>query len=166
MTSKNIIIKTFLLNLEMFLNYILQLARSFYLRNKNVLIVKFSQELRSNVMDINHSSYFGIQVSSKNKTYPYNLRFIFAVRAQKGAKKVFIPYRDSVLTWLLKDSLGGNSKTIMIAAVSNSEHTTQHLCLRLTLILIIKSYKIILLLHIYANLSRYYNESILRSINI
>ena len=42
-----------------------------------------------------------------------------AVRLQKGQKKVFIPYRDSVLTWLLKDSLGGNSKTIMIAAVSN-----------------------------------------------
>ncbi len=33
-----------------------------------------------------------------------------------GEKKVFIPYRDSVLTWLLKDSLGGNSKTIMVAS--------------------------------------------------
>lgn len=31
-------------------------------------------------------------------------------------KQVFVPYRDSVLTWLLKDSLGGNSKTIMIAS--------------------------------------------------
>lgn len=34
--------------------------------------------------------------------------------------KTFIPYRDSVLTWLLKDNLGGNSRTIMIATVSPS----------------------------------------------
>ncbi|XP_041863265.1 kinesin-like protein KIF14 isoform X2 [Melanotaenia boesemani] len=33
-------------------------------------------------------------------------------------KNVFIPYRESVLTWLLKESLGGNSKTAMIATVS------------------------------------------------
>ncbi|KAG8556095.1 hypothetical protein GDO81_017920 [Engystomops pustulosus] len=42
-------------------------------------------------------------------------------------KKVFIPYRESVLTWLLKESLGGNSKTAMIAtvspAISNVEET-------------------------------------------
>merc|ERR1719322_1717650 len=36
-------------------------------------------------------------------------------------KKPFIPYRDSTLTWLLKDSLGGNAKTIMIATVSPAE---------------------------------------------
>uniref|UniRef100_A0A8C1ENT9 Kinesin-like protein KIF14 n=1 Tax=Cyprinus carpio carpio TaxID=630221 RepID=A0A8C1ENT9_CYPCA len=33
-------------------------------------------------------------------------------------KKVFTPYRESVLTWLLKESLGGNSKTTMIATLS------------------------------------------------
>ena len=36
-------------------------------------------------------------------------------------KKFYIPYRDSTLTWLLKDSLGGNSKTIMIAAISPAD---------------------------------------------
>ncbi|KAF2396750.1 kinesin-domain-containing protein [Trichodelitschia bisporula] len=33
-----------------------------------------------------------------------------------------VPYRDSVLTWLLKDSLGGNSKTAMVACVSPTDY--------------------------------------------
>ncbi|KAI6054567.1 KIF13A [Marmota monax] len=37
--------------------------------------------------------------------------------AGKGKNK-FVPYRDSVLTWLLKDNLGGNSQTSMIATIS------------------------------------------------
>ncbi|OZJ06440.1 hypothetical protein BZG36_00598 [Bifiguratus adelaidae] len=40
----------------------------------------------------------------------------------KRGKETFIPYRDSVLTWLLKDSLGGNSKTAMIAAISPADY--------------------------------------------
>ncbi|KAI4152117.1 MAG: hypothetical protein LQ340_003091, partial [Diploschistes diacapsis] len=40
-----------------------------------------------------------------------------------GKKKAasMVPYRDSVLTWLLKDSLGGNSMTAMIAAISPAD---------------------------------------------
>ncbi|XP_044198196.1 kinesin-like protein KIF16B isoform X2 [Thunnus albacares] len=44
-----------------------------------------------------------------------------AVNTNLKKKSVFVPYRDSVLTWLLKDSLGGNSKTIMIATVSPAD---------------------------------------------
>ncbi|XP_023235220.1 kinesin-like protein KIF14 [Centruroides sculpturatus] len=33
-------------------------------------------------------------------------------------KHIFVPYRESTLTWLLKDSLGGNSRTAMLATVS------------------------------------------------
>jgi len=33
-----------------------------------------------------------------------------------------VPYRDSVLTYLLKDSLGGNSKTAMIACIAPSDY--------------------------------------------
>lgn len=33
-----------------------------------------------------------------------------------------VPYRDSILTWLLSDSLGGNSKTAMIACISPADY--------------------------------------------
>jgi kinesin family member 1 len=41
-------------------------------------------------------------------------------KKKKGATAQ-VPYRDSVLTWLLKDSLGGNSMTAMIAAISPAD---------------------------------------------
>ncbi|KAI5749116.1 hypothetical protein M8J76_004764 [Diaphorina citri] len=41
--------------------------------------------------------------------------------AKKKKKADFIPYRDSVLTWLLRENLGGNSKTAMIAAISPAD---------------------------------------------
>ncbi|KAF8628160.1 hypothetical protein AX17_006030 [Amanita inopinata Kibby_2008] len=43
-------------------------------------------------------------------------------KGKKGKADEFVPYRDSVLTWLLKDSLGGNSKTAMIAAISPADY--------------------------------------------
>ncbi|KAJ6543932.1 kinesin-like protein [Mycena capillaripes] len=43
-------------------------------------------------------------------------------KGKKGKGDEFVPYRDSVLTWLLKDSLGGNSKTAMIAAIAPADY--------------------------------------------
>jgi len=37
-----------------------------------------------------------------------------------NSKATFVRYRDSALTFLLRDSLGGNSKTVLIAAISPS----------------------------------------------
>ncbi|WVO20454.1 uncharacterized protein IAS62_001751 [Cryptococcus decagattii] len=51
---------------------------------------------------------------------------VIAALAQAGQnkrkKEEHVPYRDSVLTWLLKESLGGNSKTAMIAAISPADY--------------------------------------------
>lgn len=45
---------------------------------------------------------------------------IHALSSKNRGKKAFVPYRDSKLTRLLKGSLGGNHKTLMIACVSPS----------------------------------------------
>ncbi|EWC48560.1 hypothetical protein DRE_01782 [Drechslerella stenobrocha 248] len=50
---------------------------------------------------------------------------VIAALAESGnnpRRKEVVPYRDSVLTWLLKDSLGGNSKTAMIACISPTDY--------------------------------------------
>ncbi|XP_056240095.1 kinesin-like protein KIF13B isoform X4 [Seriola aureovittata] len=51
------------------------------------------------------------------------LGLVISALAEQGTAKnktKFVPYRDSVLTWLLKDCLGGNSRTAMVATVSPS----------------------------------------------
>ncbi|XP_039618395.1 kinesin-like protein KIF1A isoform X12 [Polypterus senegalus] len=40
---------------------------------------------------------------------------------KKKKAENFIPYRDSVLTWLLRENLGGNSRTAMVAALSPAD---------------------------------------------
>ncbi|XP_030842584.1 kinesin-like protein KIF1A isoform X13 [Strongylocentrotus purpuratus] len=61
------------------------------------------------------SSQSGKPRNIKNSSMPID-------KASKKKKKSdFIPYRDSVLTWLLRENLGGNSKTAMIAALSPAD---------------------------------------------
>ena len=42
-------------------------------------------------------------------------------RIKQGVKPQYVPYRNSKLTHLLKDALGGNSQTLFLACVSPSE---------------------------------------------
>ena len=46
---------------------------------------------------------------------------INALVKQSQGESVRIPYRDSALTKLLKNALGGNSKTVMVAALSPAD---------------------------------------------
>ncbi|XP_052143864.1 kinesin-like protein KIN-12B [Oryza glaberrima] len=51
-----------------------------------------------------------------------NLINILAEVSQSGKQRHHIPYRDSKLTFLLQESLGGNAKLAMICAVSPSQN--------------------------------------------
>ena len=44
------------------------------------------------------------------------------ISALVDGKSKHIPYRDSKLTRLLQDSLGGNTKTVMIACISPADY--------------------------------------------
>ncbi|CAL8470378.1 g9920 [Coccomyxa elongata] len=58
------------------------------------------------------------EASSINKSLSsLGLVIMSLVDVQRGAQR-HVPYRDSRLTYLLQDSLGGNSKTIMVANIS------------------------------------------------
>ncbi|PRP73913.1 hypothetical protein PROFUN_16551, partial [Planoprotostelium fungivorum] len=59
-----------------------------------------------------------------NKSLSSLGKVISALAANSNAgkkKETHVPYRDSVLTWLLKESLGGNARTIMVAALSPAD---------------------------------------------
>lgn len=47
------------------------------------------------------------------------------MKALTDAKATFVPYRDSKLTMLLKDSLGGNSKTSLLCATSPCSYNVE-----------------------------------------
>eukprot|EP00873_Tetraselmis_striata_P012946 jgi/Tetstr1/433210/TSEL_022498.t1 len=60
------------------------------------------------------------EASNINKSLSTLGRVIMNLVDQQCGKRVHVPYRDSRLTFLLQDSLGGNAKTFMIANVSPS----------------------------------------------
>ena len=60
-----------------------------------------------------------IEATNINLSLEALRKVISALQQKKGAKTPqFVPYRGSVLTQLLKDSLGGNSHTIIIGTIN------------------------------------------------
>jgi chromosome segregation ATPase len=68
----------------------------------------------------NSSSASSTSSSAARKSVNRRQTMIPATTATTSAAANYIPYRDSTLTWLLKDSLGGNAKTIMLATISSA----------------------------------------------
>ncbi|VDD90619.1 unnamed protein product [Enterobius vermicularis] len=63
----------------------------------------------------------GIVINQSLSTLGRVIKALHEQQTSKKKKNMQIPYRDSVLTSLLKNALGGNSKTIMIAALSPAD---------------------------------------------
>ena len=63
----------------------------------------------------------GAEINRSLSTLGRVIAALADVSAGKKKNASMIPYRDSILTWLLKDSLGGNSLTAMIAAISPAD---------------------------------------------
>ena len=71
---------------------------------------------------MNQTGAFGdrkTEASHINKSLQALRQVITALQGKKSKNLVHIPYRDSVLTQLLKDSLGGNTSTVIIGTVSS-----------------------------------------------
>ena len=84
---------------------------------------------RINLIDLAGSERVGVSATSGDRMKEgslinkslLNLGKVISKLAEYSAhptKSAHIPYRDSALTWLLRESLGGNSQTSMIATIS------------------------------------------------
>lgn len=68
------------------------------------------------------------EAQSINKSLS-SLADVISALGQNKAGTNHVPYRNSTLTWLLKNSLGGNSKTLMLLALSPmAAHLNESLC--------------------------------------
>ncbi|KAA6369701.1 MAG: putative Kinesin-II 95 kDa subunit, partial [Streblomastix strix] len=99
----------------------------FFTRNEIISGKKTQKDSRVNLVDLAGSERQSqtestgdrlAEACAINKSLSALGNVIAALVDQAKGKNTFVPYRDSLLTRMLQDSLGGNSKTIMIAAAS------------------------------------------------
>jgi kinesin family protein 6/9 len=81
----------------------------------NLVDLAGSERMRSNQYDtntVNETKYINLSLSFLEQV-------ILALNEKSKAQRLHIPYRNSLMTTILKDSLGGNCKTILIANISS-----------------------------------------------
>uniref|UniRef100_A0A8C1XGV1 Kinesin motor domain-containing protein n=1 Tax=Cyprinus carpio TaxID=7962 RepID=A0A8C1XGV1_CYPCA len=91
-------------------------------RSHAVFTILFTQRRHDNMTSLDTEKV--CEGANINKSLTTLGKVISALADMHGSKKRrsdFIPYRDSVLTWLLRENLGGNSRTAMIAALSPAD---------------------------------------------
>ena len=91
-----------------------------------LVVRKGQQEARLNMVDLAGSERLKDSEAegvTRQETAAINssLFALVAVVESLSSGKAFVPYRNSKLTWLLSDSLGGNSLTTVLATVSPSQ---------------------------------------------
>lgn len=90
-----------------------------------MFIVFFSFQILSRTkLQINadtHSSNL-TRMAPFKKNLKLGLNSSIKAKQQTGGKDFHIPFRESKLTRLLQDSLGGNSKTFLLATISPAKY--------------------------------------------
>lgn len=71
-------------------------------------------------MKANFQSITSIETKYINLSLSFLEQVIIALNQKDKGARYHIPYRNSLMTTILKDSLGGNCKTILVANVSSS----------------------------------------------
>ena len=71
-------------------------------------------------MKANFQSITSVETKYINLSLSFLEQVIIALNQKEKGSRTHIPYRNSLMTTILKDSLGGNCKTILVANVSSS----------------------------------------------
>ncbi len=79
--------------------------------------LKHSKLMLADLAGLREAREFGINKSLMGLS---NCISALSEQAERPNTKVHVPYRDTKLTRLLKDTLGGNCKTLMLATISPS----------------------------------------------
>ena len=90
-------------------------------RNSKICLVDLAGSERASLTGVSGERLVEANNINKSLSTLGDVINALSEKSQNNIVKAFVPFRNSLLTWLLKDSLGGNSRSTMIATISPSE---------------------------------------------